>query len=130
MPKPRRPSAARGDSRPAFNRPPNARPAPAAADDDDYTPRSTPKRAPKEKARNSPTASPHDYRRKDRRKSSAPVRERDRAKYTSGSSADSGSHLLSSGALSKLNAYNEDTEFREKYEAQKQKKEAEAVQES
>ena len=122
MPKPRRPSAARGDSRPAFNRPPNARPAPAAVDDDDYTPRSTPKRAPKEKARASPAASPHDYKRKDRRKSSAPVRERDRAKYTSGSSADSGSHLLSSGALSKLNAYNEDTEFREKYEAQKQKK--------
>ena len=127
MPKPRRESGARaGDQRPAFARPPGA-PAPRPAypdDDEDYgSPRrSTPKRLPKErqKAKNSPAASPAD-REKRRRKSERRVSEsptKDRAKYTSGSSADSGSHLLSTDALSKLNAYNEG----EKYVAQKKQK--------
>lgn len=49
-------------------------------------------------------------------------RERDREKYSSGTSTDSASHLLSSGALAKLNNYNQKAEFHEKYEAQKQKK--------
>ncbi|KAG9793194.1 putative glucan 1,3-beta-glucosidase D [Exophiala dermatitidis] len=56
MSKPRRESTARADTRPAFNRPPGARAAPAPApapvqDDPDLR---TPKRVPKEKAKSSP----------------------------------------------------------------------------
>ncbi|KAI9870603.1 MAG: hypothetical protein M1823_008690, partial [Watsoniomyces obsoletus] len=131
MPKPRDTRGARADTRPAFSRPPGARPSarppsPVYDDEDDYTPRSSPKRAPKEahrqhKAKNSPAASPADRK---RRKSSVAVREKERnkAKYTSGSSADSGSHLLSADALSKLNQRNEKAEFQEKYDQQKRKK--------
>lgn len=49
-------------------------------------------------------------------------KERDRAKYSSGTSTNSGSHLLSSDALAKLNARNERAEFQEKYEEQKRTK--------
>ena len=137
MPKPRRESAARADTRPAFNRPPNARPPPPAAPSfsDDAQPR-TPKRTPKEKAKASPAprpslekgprkasdrhrntsgahGSPRHYREK--------TREKDRAKYSSGTSTNSGTQLLSSDALAKLNARNERAEFEEKYEERKQR---------
>jgi glucan 1,3-beta-glucosidase len=133
MPKPRRESGARADARPAFSRPPGA-PAPRPTyptydnDDDDHESprRSSPRKdrgdRPRgaQKAKASPAASPADRerrkRRPDRTFSESPTK--DRAKYTSGSSADSGSHLLSSNALSKLNAYNEG----EKYAAQKKQK--------
>ena len=133
MPKPRESRGARADARPAFARPPGARPSPRPPspiydDEDDYTPRSSPKRAPKEahrqhKSKHSPAPPPAD-RKRDRRKSSSPVKEkeRDRAKYSSGTSTNSGSHLLSSDALSKLNAHNEKAEFQEKYDQQKRKK--------
>jgi hypothetical protein len=49
-------------------------------------------------------------------------RDRDRAKYNSGTSTDSTSQLLSSNALAKLDAYNARADFQEKYEAQKRKK--------
>ncbi|KAK5946304.1 hypothetical protein PMZ80_000446 [Knufia obscura] len=48
-------------------------------------------------------------------------RERDRAKYTSGSSANSGTQLLSSNALSKLNEKNELAEFDAKRKARKKR---------
>jgi len=96
----------------------------------------TPKRAGnKEKAKSSPAPSPSPEkkprRQSDRHRSASgtgagrpsPRRtERDREKYSSGTSTDSASHLLSSGALAKLNHYNQKAEFQEKYEAQKQKK--------
>ncbi len=50
------------------------------------------------------------------------MKEKERAKYSSGTSTNSGSHLLSSDALSKLNQYNEKAEFQEKYDQQKRKK--------
>lgn len=71
-----------------------------------------------------------DVRAKDRHKrktSEAPVaydsgdRTRDRAKYTSGSSANSGSQLLSSNALSKLNEQNDVAEFDAKRKARKKR---------
>lgn len=46
---------------------------------------------------------------------------RDRAKYTSGSSADSGTQLLSSNALSKLNQNNDLAEFDAKRKARKKR---------
>ncbi|KAL6245567.1 hypothetical protein RBB50_007566 [Rhinocladiella similis] len=131
MPKPRRESTARADTRPAFNRPPNSRPAPPrrrSNDTDDEIQR-TPKRTPKEKAKSSPRPSPSPekkhYRTSDRHRGSggAAVRkERDRAKYSSGNSTNSTSQLLSSNALAKLNAYNEKVEFQEKYDEQKRRK--------
>jgi glucan 1,3-beta-glucosidase len=136
MPKPRDPRGARGDTRPAFSRPPGARPpprplSPVYNSDYDDSPRSTPKRTTKDarhKSKSSPAPSPADRERRARRKSGSPVkekdreRERDRAKYSSGTSTNSGSHLLSANALSKLNDHNEKAEFREKYDAQKQRK--------
>ena len=126
MPKERRPSRAAGDSRPAFSRPPGA--PPPEYDDDQYdSPRDTPRRTrerDRRKAKESPVASPAD-RDRDRRKrhhsrqQSTPVK--DRAKYSSGSSADSGSHLLSANALSKLNAHNHGASFDESREKQKRK---------
>ncbi|RMZ90013.1 hypothetical protein DV736_g2767, partial [Chaetothyriales sp. CBS 134916] len=137
MPKPRRESGARADTRPAFARPPGAPAAapratvPSSYDEDDYDfdesppPRSTPRKHAKarpNKSKNSPAPSPaadidrRRRRRSERRPSETPVK--DRAKYSSGSSNDSGSHLLSTDALAKLNAYNEG----EKYLQQKQKK--------
>ncbi|KIW73839.1 hypothetical protein PV04_01926 [Phialophora macrospora] len=137
MPKPRRESAARADTRPAFNRPPNARAAPAPAPrpslSDDDQPR-TPKRAPKEKAKASPVPSPSPEKRprraSDRYRSASDARgsprrhrekERDRAKYSSGTSTNSGTQLLSSDALAKLNAHNERAEFEQKYEERKRR---------
>ncbi|KEF51745.1 glucan 1,3-beta-glucosidase [Exophiala aquamarina CBS 119918] len=135
MPKPRRESTARADTRPAFNRPPGVRGAPNPQDE----PR-TPRRAPnKEKAKSSPVPSPSPEkkprRQSDRHRSVSGAgagkpshrktereRERDREKHSSGTSTDSASHLLSSGALAKLNSYNNKAEFEEKYEAQKQQK--------
>ncbi|EXJ95184.1 glucan 1,3-beta-glucosidase [Capronia coronata CBS 617.96] len=165
MSKPRRDSTARADTRPAFNRPPGARPAapapPAHVDDntDDEHPRTTPKRRTKEKAKSSPVPSPEkkprrasgrhrstsggagagggnrDYRYTSRRETTRIEAERepkrDRAKYSSGTSTNSTSQLLSSDALAKLNAYNEKAEFQEKYDQrkrrQKQYKELKAV---
>ena len=130
MPKHRDSRGERGDPRPAFSRPPGARPPPRARspvydDEEDYTPRSSPKRRPKDehrhKSKHSPAPSPAD-KRGARRKSSSPIKEKDRAKYSSGTSTNSGSHLLSSNALSKLNQYNEKTEFQEKQDQQKRKK--------
>lgn len=134
MPKPRRASAARADTRPAFNRPPGARAAPAPSPDPYDEPR-TPKRAPKEKAKASPVPSPSPEKRPRRAsdrhhrvasgvKNGSPrrERERDRAKYSSGASTNSASQLLSSDALAKLNARNERAELQEKYEEQKRKK--------
>lgn len=137
MPKPRDSRGARADARPAFSRPPGARPparppSPVYNDDYDASPRSTPKRAPKEghrqhKSKQSPAPSPADRDRRDRRrKSSSPIkekeRERDKAKYSSGTSTNSGTHLLSVNALAQLNNHNEKTQFQEKYDQQKQKK--------
>ena len=48
-------------------------------------------------------------------------RDRDRAKYTSGSSANSGTQLLSSNALSKLNEQNDIAEFDAKRKARKKR---------
>lgn len=71
-----------------------------------------------------------DHRRKDRHKRKAsepPVsydkgdKEHDRAKYTSGSSANSGTQLLSSNALSKLNEQNDISEFEAKRKARKKR---------
>ena len=135
MPKPRRESAARADTRPAFNRPPNTRaaPRPRASFSDDDEPR-TPKRAPKEKAKASPVPSPSPEKKprraSDRHRGASGLndsprtrtdRERDRAKYSSGTSTNSGSHLLSSNALAKLDAHNQRAEFEEKYEERKRK---------
>ncbi|ETN39261.1 uncharacterized protein HMPREF1541_05484 [Cyphellophora europaea CBS 101466] len=125
MPKDDRRSARpRTDGRPAFSRPPGALP---PDDDDDYdTPRNTPRRTKdreRRKAKESPAASPADRDRRRRhhsRQHSSPTK--DRAKYTSGSSADSGSHLLSADALSKLNAYNQGEQYDEKRERSKQKR--------
>ncbi|KIV91984.1 hypothetical protein PV10_06469 [Exophiala mesophila] len=134
MPTPRRESAARADTRPAFNRPPGARAAPQPTPDE--VPR-TARRTHKDKAKSSPAPSPSQDRktrvvsekhrhasdgRPSPRRDRDRDRERDRAKYSSGSSADSGSHLLSAGALAKFNSSNEKAEFQEKYEAQKRKK--------
>ncbi|EXJ72823.1 glucan 1,3-beta-glucosidase [Cladophialophora psammophila CBS 110553] len=142
MPKPRRESAARADTRPAFNRPPNSRPAPAPAirlsqsdEEGEYDEPRTPKRAPKEKAKASPVPSPSPEKRprrpSDRYRSSSGVKDsprrekqqqRDRAKYSSGTSTNSGSQLLSSDALAKLNAYNDRADFEEKYEERRRNK--------
>jgi len=127
MPKPRRESTARADTRPAFNRPPGARAAaPAPAPEDG--PR-TSKRVPKEKAKQSPVPSPEKKHRSagDRRKSSSPVKSspaRDRAKYSSGTSTHSTSQLLTADSLAKLNTYNQHASVREKYDERpkKQKK--------
>lgn len=121
MPKDRRSSQPRGDTRPAFSRPPGALP---PDDDDDYdAPRSTPRKTrdrDRRKAKESPVASPADRKRRHHsRQPSSPSK--DRAKYTSGSSADSGSHLLSSDALSKLNAYNAGAAYDEKKGRSKRK---------
>ncbi len=135
MPKPRRESAARADTRPAFNRPPNARaaPAPRPTFSDDDEPR-TPKRAQKEKAKASPAPSPSPEKRPrkatDRHISANEARgspkrhrdrERDRAKYSSGTSTNSGTQLLSGDALAKLNAHNDRRDFEEKYEERKRR---------
>ena len=47
------------------------------------------------------------------------ARERDRTKYSSGTSTNSGTQLLSSDALSKLNAHNDRVQCEEKYEERK-----------
>ncbi|KAH0843572.1 putative glucan 1,3-beta-glucosidase D [Fonsecaea pedrosoi] len=139
MPKPRRESAARADTRPAFSRPPNSRPTPAprqarsGEDEDDYYEPRTPKRAPKEKAKASPVPSPSPEKKlrrpSGRYQTSSGVRDspkreqrKDRAKYSSGASTNSSSQLLSSDALAKLNAYNQRVEFEEKYEERKRNK--------
>lgn len=49
-------------------------------------------------------------------------RDKDRAKYSSGTSTTSTSQLLSSDALSKLNAHNAKIEFQEKHDERKRKK--------
>ncbi|KIV81041.1 hypothetical protein PV11_08494 [Exophiala sideris] len=130
MPKPRRESTARADTRPAIDRPPRTRAAqarPASQSYDDDEPR-TPKRTPKEKVKSSPrveSPSPDKRHRhaSDRHRSVSGVKkERDRAKYSSGTSTNSASQLLSADALSKLNAYNEKVEFQEKYDERKRKK--------
>lgn len=124
MPKERRSSRPPGDSRPAFARPPGA-PSPDYDDDQYDVPRSTPRKKrdrDERKAKQSPAASPADRDRRRRhhsRQASSPIK--DRAKYSSGASADSGSHLLSSNALSKLNAYNEGDRYDDKKEKHKRK---------
>ncbi|KAK5535772.1 hypothetical protein LTR25_005674 [Vermiconidia calcicola] len=130
MPKPRRESTARADTRPAFNRPPNARTAAPRRRDDDSDPEPrTPKRTPKEKAKSSPVPSPSPEKKTrhatDRHRSAVAggaKKERDHAKYSSGNSTNSTSQLLSSGALAKLNAHNERADFQEKYDERKRKK--------
>lgn len=124
MPKERRSSRPPGDTRPAFSRPPGAPSTPYNENDQDE-PRSTPRKTKerdRRKAKESPVASPADRDRRRRhhsRQSSSPTK--DRAKYSSGSSADSGSHLLSANALSKLNAYNQGASFDEKRDQKKRK---------
>ncbi|KIX05781.1 uncharacterized protein Z518_03753 [Rhinocladiella mackenziei CBS 650.93] len=131
MPKPRRESTARADTRPAFNRPPGARVAPVPTPQDE--PR-TPKRTPKEKAKSSPAPSPSPEKKprraSDRHRSANGVnhmpkkerdRGRDRAKYSSGTSTNSASQLLSSDALAKLNAYNDRADLQGKNEERKRK---------
>ncbi len=130
MPKPRRESTARADTRPAFNRPPNARTAAPRRRDDDSDPEPrTPKRTPKEKAKSSPVPSPSPEKKTrhatDRHKSAVAggtKKERDHAKYSSGNSTNSTSQLLSSAALAKLNTYNERADFQEKYDERKRRK--------
>ena len=71
---------------------------------------------------------PHKQQDRHKRKTSEPPasydtgdKERDRAKYTSGSSANSGTRLLSSNALSKLNEENDLAEFDAKRKARKKR---------
>ena len=122
MPKPRRESTARADTRPAFARPPGVRAAPIP-DDDNRTPR----RTPKEKAKQSPALSPagKPWGSGQKRKVSTPVKPgptRDRVKYSSGTSIGSASHLLSADSLGKLNSVNEKIAVEEKYQEQKRQK--------
>ena len=123
MPQPHRDSTARaGDTRPAFNRPPGAR-APAVRNDGP----TTPKRAPKEKTKQSPAPSPAERPRPSgqTRKTSTPVNltpTRDRAKYNSGTSVGSSSHLLSAESLSQLNALNAGIAYQERKAEKKAKK--------
>jgi len=122
MPKPRRESTARADPRPAFNRPPGAR-ASLAVDDG---PR-TPKRVPKERAKQSPAPSPEKKYGGNggKRKVSTPVKPspaRDRVKYNSGTSSGTSSNVLSLDSLTKLNAYNEKRVFEEKAAEKKRNK--------
>src|SRR5271154_1165345 len=116
MPKPRRESTARADTRPAFNRPPGAR----ALDD---RPR-VPKRPPNEKAKQPPTPPDKKYGGSGgKRKTSAPVKPspaRDRVKY-SGSLSGSSGHVLSFDSLTKLNTYNERVAYEEKAAERKKK---------
>jgi glucan 1,3-beta-glucosidase len=125
MPKDRRSSRPPEDSRPAFARPPGA-PSPAYDDDQYGDPRSAPRKSQhrdRRKAKESPAASPADRERQRRhhsRQASSPTK--DRAKYSSGASADSGSHLLSADALSKLNAHNHGSTYDEKRDKQKRQR--------
>jgi glucan 1,3-beta-glucosidase len=129
MPKPRRESGARADTRPAFNRPPGTRSSPAwvqpdshnNSEDDSYSP---PKKTAREKAKSSPAPSPARPKAGGgKRKSSAPVKAspiKD-TKYNSSTSTGSASHLLSAGSLAQLNQHNAKTKTKEKKELKKTK---------
>lgn len=130
MPQHRRESGARADTRPAFNRPPGARPTPARAradsfndsEDDFYSP---PKKTAKEKAKSSPAPSPNRPKASGgKRKTSAPVRSspiKDTVKYNSSTSTGSASHLLSAGSLAQLNQHNAKSKTKEKKDIKKTK---------
>jgi glucan 1,3-beta-glucosidase len=109
------------DYRPAFNRPPGAKPAAAAND----SPR-TPKRSSRDKAKQSPAVSPQKKSGNSgaRRKSSGAVKStptKDRAKYNSSTSAGDHSHNLSVDSLSKLNELNARASAEEKKAERKRK---------
>jgi glucan 1,3-beta-glucosidase len=109
------------DYRPAFNRPPGAKPGPAAND----SPR-TPKPSSKEKAKQSPAVSPQKKSGNSgaKRKSSGAVRStptKDRAKYNSSTSTGTHSHGLSVDSLSKLNELNAKASAEDKIAARKKK---------
>ena len=114
------------DYRPAFNRPPGAKPAPPA----NGSPR-TPKRSSRDKAKQSPAVSPQKKSGNSgaRRKSSGAVRStptKDRAKYNSSTSAGTHSHTLSVDSLSKLNELNARVSAEEK--KGREKEEGKAIQ--
>lgn len=109
------------DYRPAFNLPPGAKPAPGKND----SPR-TPKRASKEKSKQSPAVSPQKKSGNGggKRKSSGAAKStptRERAKYSSSTSAGTHNHALSVDSLSKLNELNAKLPAEEKNVARKKK---------
>lgn len=109
------------DRRPAFNRPPGAKPAPAGND----SPK-PPKRSSREKAKQSPALPPQKKSGDGgaKRKSSGAVNStptKSRAKYNSSASAGTHSHALSADSLSKLNELNEKVSAEEKIAARKRK---------
>lgn len=123
MPKPRRESVARADTRPAFNRPPGGRPTTprpqgncySSSEDDSYIP---PKRKAKEEVKSSPAPSPSRPKPGGaKRKTSAPVKPspgKDQVKYNSSTSTGSASQLLSASSLAQLNQYNAKAKTKEK----------------
>lgn len=75
-----------------------------------------------ERDRERETREPETRERETRERETPPRgKQKDRAKYSSGTSTNSTSQLLSSDALAKLNKYNEKAEFEEKYDQRKRR---------
>jgi glucan 1,3-beta-glucosidase len=124
----KRESAARADTRPAFNRPPGARTTSAWAQADSYNNSedesySPPKRGSKEKAKSSPAPSPGRPKAGGaKRKTSAAVKPSPaRAKHTSATSTGSASQALSVDSLAQLNQHNAKIKAKEQKEVKKSK---------